>query len=440
MKHKLYLFFLLILKYLVNLAIFFDLPLIVALLWILTLRRYKRINIKKKFVRVLILEKSFGIEDIYASYEKKISNIKFYYFPRFNVKVVYEYFLGKYNLGENNYNINKGIKVKKDKIKCQKFFERTLYYLNNIFKIKGFISFNFRYFTEIEFQKATVSQSLKFLTCHKESLLTKSDIISYKKLLGKGIGEYQGSKVTVYNELFKRLLVDYSIVKKENIKKIGMPRADKLFKIHKDELKEDYILVLLIDKEKGFALTKETKGLVKEKNSIDNWNTLSLDTIRSVIKVAKKFPNEKFIFKSKIDNYIGSINQINTINKTLPKNCKIITSGSGIELIKCAKAVIGFNTTGILEAGILNKITIVPLLNLNMKKFKDHILKMDYKIHYYPKNIYQFQKILIKTINKEIKRKKYKLKKNDLIDYYLGNIDGKSGKNLFRVINNLFLN
>ena len=75
-----------------------------------------------------------------------------------------------------------------------------------------------------------------------------------------------------------------------------------------------------------------------------------------------------------------------------------------------------------------------------MKKFKDNILKMDYKIHYYPKNNYQFQKILIKTINKEINRKKYKVKKNDLIDYYLGNIDGNSGKNLFRVINNLFLN
>ena len=75
-----------------------------------------------------------------------------------------------------------------------------------------------------------------------------------------------------------------------------------------------------------------------------------------------------------------------------------------------------------------------------MKKFKDNILKMDYKIHYYPKNNYQFQKILIKTINKEINKKKYKVKKNDLIDYYLGNIDGKSGKNLFRVINSLFLN
>ena len=80
MKHKLYVFFLWILKYLINLAIFFDLPLIVALLWISTLRRYNKINVKKKFVRVLILEKSFGIEDIYAAYEKKISNIKDHYF------------------------------------------------------------------------------------------------------------------------------------------------------------------------------------------------------------------------------------------------------------------------------------------------------------------------------------------------------------------------
>ena len=219
-----------------------------------------------------------------------------------------------------------------------------------------------------------------------------------------------------------------------------MPRADKLYKIQKHELKEDYILILLIDREKGFALSKDTSVLNKEKKFNNNWNKLSLDIIKTVIKVAKKFPKEKFIFKSKTENYSGSINQINRINKTLPKNCKIVTKGSGIELIKCAKAVIGFNSTGILEASILNKITIVPLLNLNMKRFRDNILKMDHKVHYYPKNQNQLQKILIETINNQINRKRYKPKKGDLIDYYLGNIDGKSGKNLFKVINNLFLN
>ena len=126
----------------------------------------------------------------------------------------YEYFLGKYSLGENNYYNNRRIKIENDKIKCQKFFERILSYLKIIFKIEGFISFNFRYHREIEFQKATIAKSLKFLACHKESLLTKSDLDSYKKILGKGIGKYQGSKITVYNELFKNLLIDYSIVKK----------------------------------------------------------------------------------------------------------------------------------------------------------------------------------------------------------------------------------
>ena len=71
------------------------------------------------------------------------------------------------------------------------------------------------------------------------------------------------SKITVYNELFKNLLIDYSIVKK-NIKKIGMPRADKLYKIQKHELKEDYILILLIDRER-ICFSKDTSVLNKEK-------------------------------------------------------------------------------------------------------------------------------------------------------------------------------
>ena len=75
-----------------------------------------------------------------------------------------------------------------------------------------------------------------------------------------------------------------------------MPRADKLYKIQKHELKEDYILILLIDREKGFALSKDTSVLNKEKKFNNNWNKLSLDIIKTVIKVAKKISKRKIYF------------------------------------------------------------------------------------------------------------------------------------------------
>ena len=82
-------------------------------------------------------------------------------------------FLGKYSLGENNYYNNRRIKIENDKIKCQKFFERILSYLKIIFKIEGFISFNFRYHREIEFQKATIAKSLKFLALPQRIVVNK---------------------------------------------------------------------------------------------------------------------------------------------------------------------------------------------------------------------------------------------------------------------------
>ena len=56
----------------------------------------------------------------------------------------------------------------------------------------------------------------------------------------------------------------------------------------------------------------------------------------------------------------------------MPDNCKLISSGSGIDLIKKASAVLGFNTTGIIESSILNKTTIVPLLNIDLKSSKKY--------------------------------------------------------------------
>ena len=98
------------------------------------------------------------------------------------------------------------------------------------------------------------------MSCHKESLLTNTDIEIYKKILTSGIGKYNDNIITVYNKLFQKLLLDKSIIDKKNIVVTGMPRADSLYKIKNNKLKKNYILILLFDQDKGFQNLNELKN------------------------------------------------------------------------------------------------------------------------------------------------------------------------------------
>ena len=112
--------------------------------------------------------------------------------------------------------------------------------------------------------KAVISNGLKFLACHKESLLTETDIIAYQKILEKGIGKYNGSFITVYNQLLYKLIIKSSITNKKNIEVIGMPRLDQLYKADKKKLKQNYILILLIDTDKGWSLIDVAQNILKK--------------------------------------------------------------------------------------------------------------------------------------------------------------------------------
>ncbi|MDC3100574.1 hypothetical protein OA434_04920 [Candidatus Pelagibacter sp.] len=417
-----------------------NLPIVVSIIWYILLRPYKRIKYRKKTKNVIVLEKSFGIEDFISAFESETSYIKFFYLPRTSIKQVYYFFLGKHNLHENKYNFPNSSSILNDKKKCEIFYIKTISHLKKIFNFEGFISFNFKYLTEREFQKSVIKNNLKFLSCHKECLFTDHDIYAYDKLLRKGIGKYDGSEISVYNKIMKKLLLKNSTVSKNKLHLIGMPRADKLLNLRKKKLTKEFFLTLLIDESKGF----QNLDVVENKNSNKfvnkKWSNLSYDTIECVLDVAKKYKDKVFVFKTKVTGEPDTLKQVEFLKEKMPDNCKLISSGSGINLIKKASAVLGFNTTGIIESSILNKTTIVPLLNIDLKKFKKNILKIEPKLFYYPKNKKKLREMIVKSVNNKLPAKKYNPKNNDYVDYYIGNIDGKSGEKLRKVIYGLFLN
>ena len=83
------------------------------------------------------------------------------------------------------------------------------------------------------------------------------------------------------------------------------------------------------------------------------WEKNANLTTKYILNYAKKNPDKKFIFKTKID---FSKNQINLVKSLNLKNCKLIVGGGNTgELIRNSSIIIALNTTGLLEGMILDK-------------------------------------------------------------------------------------
>ena len=116
----------------------------------------------------------------------------------------------------------------------------------------------------------------------------------------------------------------------------------------------------------------------------------------------------------------------------------IYKEGSGEQLLKDATVVIGFNSTIVFEAIASNRNLIIPNFN------KENILRKNL-IHEIKNRIIwsiqkkQFNEKLNIYLNSKYKNKKLSTADKQTLKYYVGNIDGKSGKKvqkfLIKVLN-----
>ena len=105
-------------------------------------------------------------------------------------------------------------------------------------------------------------------------------------------------------------------------------------------------------------------------------------------------------------------------------------------MIKDAKAVIGFQSSGLIEALILKKPVIIPYFDLNTnQKFKECTLRLD-NIAYYAYNRESMLQYLNKVCNNSISFSKNQIEKiDDIVKHYIGNNDGKSSDKLLDFLN-----
>ena len=120
----------------------------------------------------------------------------------------------------------------------------------------------------------------------------------------------------------------------------------------------------------------------------------------------------------------------------LPSNCTLIFGGTGEKFLKDCKVVIGLNTTAIIEAIAANRYIQIPFYKYKNNNYKKNFLL---NLRLSPNNYIFEEREFYKKIKFHLS-KKYKVNKNNnnqfSLNYYLGNVDGKSSKRLNEFIIN----
>jgi hypothetical protein len=415
-KQKLYSLTLIISFFLIELSLRINSYKITAFIIWLNIRKIKTIKCKSKNLKkVLVFPKTGGYEDLIESYRvQNKNNITFFILPRLFLKKIFSHHF--ININKQDY----FTKPANSYELCQK--KQYIKYLTNVFslldkfiKLDGFISFNIFYRSEKYLEEVFNNLNKIYIILHKESAFTPIEEINSIKVYKKYNSESLATKISVYSENQKKILIKSKIGTNNQIHVNGCPRSDYAFRLRKIKPKKNIIIYYMIEKNRG-------SNLILMKSNI-NWEKLYDQTLEYLINFAKQNQNIKIIFKGKIGIHTKKNFNVNI----LPKNCSFIVGGSGELFLRNASVVIAFNSMAIFETIAGNRNLIIPNFNRESIKKKNMLLKLSHQ-NYFVNTKKQFNKKLNFYLNSKYENSNLSRSDQKILKYYLGSIDGKSAR------------
>ena len=288
--------------------------------------------------------------------------------------------------------------------------------LNKFVNFNSLISFNIFYYAEKYLDEVCINSNKKFIILHKESTFTPLEEKGATSIYGENNDKSFANKISVYSKSQKDILVKSKIAKKDQIVVNGCPRSDYSFKLRKVKPQRDLIVYYLIEK-------KRSQNLLSKKNKF-NWNNLYSQTLKYLLEYIKNNPKIRLVLKGKT-----GIHNNFQYEKFLSDNCIFIDGGTGEKLLKSAKVVIAFNTTVLFEAIAGNRNLIIPNFNNENIKKRNLVYRIE-NPEYFANSKSQFFKKINSYLNLKYKDRKLSDREKKVLNYYLGNSDGKSGKRL----------
>jgi len=241
---------------------------------------------------------------------------------------------------------------------CRKGKENYYRYLKQMFpylkwslKIDAIISGNIGYVVQQELAKVCGEQGVPFIALHKEAMdVYGGRLESYSDF------KFIGARILFYNNRIREeALKRIAGLSEGSTAVVGIPRFDSYFRDQRKPNHKQVVFFCFYPKDKFLAIIRDEQKLARAKQAYADFHKLMID-------FAAEHPDFRVIMKTKNAQYYMDyvLGILRASHQTQPSNLVITKSGKASDLILSSSAVIGFDSTALIEAVAADRPVICP--------------------------------------------------------------------------------
>ncbi|MFP8487469.1 hypothetical protein ACKGJO_00070 [Gracilimonas sp. Q87] len=308
----------------------------------------------------------------------------------------------------------------------RKFSSYLFRWLKFIYDIEIIISPSDIFYWYREFVLIANKEDIVTIVIDKEGIITPLYFEDHSKKI-KNRYPLISNKIIVWSDRQKQFWIKAG-TKEDKIQVIGQPRSDIL--LNRKESHSKYEKSIL------FFTYFEDAYIPDKFKDIISWKKIREETHQAIKEIADKYTEKTFIIKCHpqqqdidvIENYFS-----NNKNILVEKGAKNVD-----KILMKAELVIGFQTTALIEAVLLDKPVVYTCWSEDYEKFKESLLpfhEFDVFVKAQSKN--KLKSIVESFIDNDYEHVVNSDSKHKLLDYYLNNPSGDTSERIINYIADL---
>ncbi len=338
---------------------------LVALAWALASRplpvAHAEVTTDRTGGDLLVLDKAGGTEDVLAAAAGRLPpGRRVLALSRLDVRRVFKALTGPdvfTTLTDSDYRPGHP-DIEEGKRRYRTFLVDVLRHYRRFTGVRAITTANVRFRSERELAAACTEVGIAFVPLHKESISTPAQRAWITRGLAELSGPFEGRAIAVYNVEERDGLVASGFARSGAVHVVGCPRMDDLHRLREQRLTADIpadapVVLFAIDVAAG-TWTPFDQRLA---TGAPRWEQLAALTEDAFLAAARLDPDRPYRIKAKIGR---EDQQLGRLPRDLPANVAVVTGGLGTALVGEAAAIVGFNSTVLLEAIAAGVPAVVP--------------------------------------------------------------------------------
>lgn len=307
---------------------------------------------------VLCLGRPIFNEDI-AELAKYGSTLNYLVVPKFVFISIFNHYLSQMPFSHTKYHEISGFNHEKEMYR--RFLKALLSALSKISNIDAVMSANYVYAWQQELTVVCNEAEIPFVVLFKEGIspMYKEEVTlqhSHDLLVSAYTNKkFIGNKLLVYNDNIRNAFIRSNIkgINQDTVETVGIPRLDRYFHLKSQGKNIVFFSFYLEDKLRHLDLAEAVLN-----EYLANGEKFHIE----VMRYAKSNPIQKIVIKTKNNvrylSYVKNIAMENGYSNL--RNLSITNTGNVYDHIKSAYAIIGYNSTVLLEGFAARRLIITP--------------------------------------------------------------------------------